>query len=186
MYMNNQLKLLIYIFFVALIFLFVQDRFEIFDISLINEKKQEENIDESNDFEEEEEKVEDNNSYVEIFKKEGVVTKVDIEVADTQEERVLGLSNRRYLGDYEGMLFIFDQKVNTPFWMKDMYFPLDIIFIDESNFIIDKQENREPCTQTYCPMISSSSMYKYVLEVNAGFCESNGIVVGSSVVLHLE
>ncbi len=183
--MNNQLKLLIYIFFVALIFLFVQDRFEIFDISLVNEKKQDEVIYDSNNIDEEKE-IKDSKSYVEIFKNDGVVTKVNVEVADTQDERILGLSNRRYLGDYEGMLFVFDQKVNTSFWMKDMYFPLDIIFIDESNFIIDIQENREPCTETYCPMISSSSMYKYVLEVNAGFCESNGIVVGSSIVLHLE
>jgi uncharacterized protein len=82
-------------------------------------------------------------------------------------------------------LFIYDEKINNPFWMKDTYINLDIIFIDEKGFIVDIKEDNEPCTEVHCPQILSSQQYKYVLEVNGGFSQINGVQVGQSITIHL-
>ena len=183
--MNNQLKLLLYIVFLAGAFIYIQDSFNIFDISFTDSNKEkEETLVEDGETEEGETVVGEEN-YVEISVSDGETIRVDVEVADTEIKRSRGLSNRRYLGDYEGMLFLFDQKVNNPFWMKDMLIEIDIIFIDESGFIVDIAENNEPCTEYYCPQITSSEMYKYVLEVNSGFCRINGVKVGQNITIHL-
>ena len=182
--MNNQLKLLFYIAFIVAVFLYIQDSFNLFDISLIdnNGKKEEVAV-----VPEEENIVEkDTRNYVEIFTEDGESIKVDVEIADTDALRVLGLSNRKYLGDYNGMLFIFDEMVNNPFWMKDTYISLDILFLDQTGFIVDIKKDNDPCTETYCPKIFSTTMYKYVLEVNGGFSDINGVEIGQSIVIHLE
>ena len=183
--MNNQLKLLLYIAFIAIAIFYLQDSFGFLDISLVDNKepvqeekepKQEENVVVKEVKEDE---------YVEISIGQGEVIKVNIEVADTEALRTLGLSNRRYLGDYDGMLFVFDENVNIPFWMKDTFINLDIIFIDEKGFIVDIKENNEPCSDSYCPQILSDQEYRYVLEVNGGFAQTNGVKEGQSITMHL-
>jgi hypothetical protein len=180
--MNNQLKLLLYIAFIVAVFFYIQDSYDLFDISFIDNSKKEQK-EESGDAGNIIEK--DTRNYVEIYLKGGESIKVDVEVANTDALRALGLSNRKYLGDYNGMLFLFDEKVFHPFWMKDMYINLDIMFIDEQGFIVDISKNNEPCTDTYCPQIVSTAMYKYVLEVNGGFSDTNGVEVGNSLSIHL-
>ena len=125
-------------------------------------------------------------NYVEIITGAAKSVKVNVELADTEYKRRLGLSFRKYLGDYDGMLFAFDTEVNTPFWMKDVQIPLDMIFFDSLGFIVDMKEAVAPCTDTYCPSIYSTKSYKYVLEVNSGFIQKNSIPEGGSLVLHLE
>ena len=71
------------------------------------------------------------------------------------------------------------------FWMKDMLIPLDIIFVDSSGFIVDIKDNNAPCTDSYCPSIPPSTSYRYVLEVNANFCEENRVKVGHSITAHI-
>ena len=186
--MNNQLKLLLYIVFLAAVFIYVQDTFNIFNISFSDTAQRNgevQDIEEREVVELEEVNVVEEENYVEIFISGGESIRVDVDIADTDLKRARGLSNRRYLGDYDGMLFIFDEMLNRPFWMKDMLIGLDILFIDDSGFIVDIVEDNEPCTEYYCPQIVSSRMYKYVLEVNAGFCELNGVEVGQSIVMHL-
>jgi len=178
--MNSHLKLIIYLLMIVAIFLFVQDRFNLFDVTWKDEKivlfENSENLDQ--------ESVEGN--YVEIQIPNGLAVRVDIEIADSDVERSVGLSNRRYLGDYEGMLFIFDNEVQTPFWMKDMLIPLDILFIDSQGYIVDMAVAQQPCVSTSCPAISSSKLFQCVLEVNSGFCEENDIEEGYLVVQYLE
>src|SRR3989338_5042145 len=58
--------------------------------------------------------------------------KIKAELADTPEKRALGLSGRETLGNDEGMLFVFDEPNTRQFWMKNMNFALDIIWIDEN------------------------------------------------------
>ena len=53
-----------------------------------------------------------------------------VEIADNDEERVRGLSLREPIEANRGMLFIFDVSGNYSFWMKDMLFALDIIWIN--------------------------------------------------------
>src|SRR5664279_2881599 len=62
---------------------------------------------------------------------------INIEIADTEAERTLGLGNRSTLPENNGMLFVFDKPGNYGFWMKDTNFPLDFIWIDENKNIID-------------------------------------------------
>lgn len=179
--MNNQLKLLVYIVLLAGAFIYVQDRFKLFDISLSDSRKKEV----KEEIEEESSNTAEEVNYVEIFISEGDPIKVNVEVADNDIKRASGLSNRKYLGDYDGMLFVFEEKTNRPFWMKDMLINLDILFLDESGFIVEIASDNEICTEYHCPAISSVHMYKYVLEVNAGFCKNNAIQVGQNVVFHL-
>lgn len=172
--MNNQLKLLLYIVFVAAIFFFVQDRFSLFDVEFLSGEESKEQVQG------------EESEYVDIYNIDGNVIRVNIEVADDEFERESGLSNRRYLGDYDGMLFVFESSGGYPFWMKDMLIPLDVIFIDADGFIVDVRENLKPCNADFCPNVVSNIPFKYALEVNGGFVESNGVVVGNSVILNLE
>lgn len=180
--MSNQLKLFLYIVFVVGIFLLIQNKFQIFDVELINgdqKTDEEQSSNETHDTEVSED------NYVEIVVDATKSVKVNVELADTEEERRLGLSFRQYLGDYDGMLFVFGSDVSSPFWMKDMKIPLDIIFVDSNYFIVDIKEAQAPCTSTYCPNIYSSAPFRYVLEVNSGFVEKNGITQDGSLVLHI-
>jgi uncharacterized membrane protein (UPF0127 family) len=169
--------------------MFVQDRFDIFDVSfkdeVVQEVKEIVNI-ESDENEESAEVSNSDENYVEINIPNGLSVRVDVDIADTDVERSRGLSGRKLLGDYEGMLFVYEGEVDNPFWMKDMLIPLDIIFIDNGNIIVDIKEKQQPCSNSYCPSLYPNESYQYVLEVNSGFCEENGIEKGYSMVQYLQ
>lgn len=179
--MSNQLKLLLYIIFIAGIFYFIQNKFNLFDISFVDDIKVAQIFKQSD----EPEDVQDGLKDLEISIGDGKVVNLKVEIADTAEERVLGLSFRKYLGDYEGMYFVFEQNTNTSFWMKDMLIPLDILFIDETGFVVDIKEGQQPCVSS-CPSILSNTTYRYVLEVNSGFCSTNGVKIGNGVLVNLK
>ena len=179
--MSGQLKFLVTLVVLVGLFAFLQEKFSFLDISITeNSPKVEEQEENNSDNKEEGEK-----DYVEIYMEEGKSIKVNVEIAKTDIERKNGLSNRQYLGDYDGMWFIFDEDVKNSFWMKDMLIPLDIIFVDSSGFIVDIKDNNASCTDSYCPNITSSTSYRYVLEVNGNFCEENGVEVGHSITAHI-
>ena len=180
--MSGQLKFLLTLVVLVGLFLFLQEKFSFLDISITENSSKVEEQKENNSKKESSEEKKD---YVDIYMEEGKSVKVNVEVANTEIERRNGLSNRQYLGDHDGMWFIFDEDVKNSFWMKDMLIPLDIIFVDSSGFIVDIKENNTPCTDSYCPSILSSSTYRYVLEVNANFCEENGVEVGHSITVHI-
>ena len=179
--MSNQLKLLLYIIFIAGIFYFLQNKFDLFDISFVDETK-------ISDIFKGNEKAEDTGSVLkdmEISIGDGKIVNLRVEIADTQAERELGLSHRTFLGDYEGMYFVFEQNTNSSFWMKDMLIPLDIIFVDEGGFVVDIKEELQPCASS-CPSVFSGTTYRYVLEVNSGFCSTNDVKIGNSVLVNLK
>jgi uncharacterized membrane protein (UPF0127 family) len=182
--MNNQFKL--FLFIIALVggFAYIQSKYHIFDVKLQNNQQTNQSTEDSSD-----ESVKSSEStedkYVDIVTGANKYVTVNVEVADTDVTRRAGLSYRKYLGDYNGMLFVYDASVNNPYSMQNMLMSLDIIFVDSQYFIVDIKTNQMPCTPLYCPNISSVSSYQYVLEVNAGFCEKNNIAKGGSLVLHL-
>jgi len=94
-----------------------------------------------------------------------------VEVAKSESEHVKGLSGRSQLKDDAGMLFIFPDEQVRYFWMKDMLFPLDIVFIDKEGKIVDIKRDFQPCAPDACPSYSSAAPAKYVLEVDAGSME---------------
>lgn len=122
------------------------------------------------------------------FKKEGLLTivdslgveiaKVDIEIADTDYERTLGLMYRQTMAENEGMLFIFPDEEIRSFWMKNTILPLDMLFINSERRIVTIHKNTTPYSeQSY----RSTQPAKYVLELNAGYCDLKGIKTGDMI-----
>ena len=106
---------------------------------------------------------------------------VEVELADTLEKRVRGLSGRADLSENRGMLFIYDTPGFYEIWMKDMEFPVDIIWIDKNGKIIDITKNVKP--ESFPKTFTSSGPAKYILEVNAGFSDKNNLKVGDLVIV---
>ena len=118
-------------------------------------------------------------SYVKI---KGLIIHVDLAITPDQQEK--GLSIKNNLSNNQGMLFPFNTPGDYSFWMKDMKFPLDIIWINSDNKIVHIEKNLQPCVfillcPTYSPPANSNT--KYVLEVNADYTTKNNINVGDKV-----
>ena len=105
---------------------------------------------------------------------------LEAEVADSPQAREIGLMFRQRLAERQGMLFIFGSEDRHIFWMKNMHFPLDMIWINAAKEIVEIKENLPPCEKT-CDNIIPIKKSKYVLEVNAGFVKKSGIKLGDKV-----
>jgi len=105
--------------------------------------------------------------------------KIKVEIAFTPENQEKGLSGREKIGENEGMLFVFENSSKHFFWMKDMNFPIDIIWINEEKKIVFLKENVSP--DTFPETFSSEKDSKYVLEVMAGFSQKNNLEEGETV-----
>jgi uncharacterized protein len=108
-----------------------------------------------------------------------------VELAATLEERTRGLSNRVSLPNHWGMVFLFNKPDRYGFWMKEMRFPLDIIWI-ENNRVVGISENLLPegvqPKNIYYPPATADT----ILEVNAGQARALGITTGDVVKLGYE
>jgi YVTN family beta-propeller protein len=107
-----------------------------------------------------------------------IIARVFVEVPDEEEEHMRGLMFRQHLPWNAGMLFAFDSEEPRAFWMKNTLIPLDMIFIDDNSEVVYIIENVPPCEQDPCPSYPSEEPAQYVLEVNAGFVQQNGVQVG--------
>lgn len=116
----------------------------------------------------------DNIKYVKIA---GQNIKVDL--ALTQEAQTQGLSGRTGLKEDEGMLFVFDKPGQYAFWMKDMNFSLDIIWISEDMKVVYIQKNALP--ESYPESFLPEKNAKYVLEVSESFADKNNLKEGDKV-----
>jgi uncharacterized membrane protein (UPF0127 family) len=104
-----------------------------------------------------------------------------IEGAKTPEEREKGLSDREELAQNKGMFFIFEKEGIYPFWMKNMNFPLDIVWLDKDNKVVYLVENVKPCDAGACQIIYPDQKAQYILEINAGEAGKIGLKEGSIV-----
>jgi len=107
---------------------------------------------------------------------------VNVELADTNQERTNGLMFREELCEDCGMLFVFEDSDFRSFWMKDTLIPLDMVFIDE-NLEIVNIEHAAPCLEEVCDIYASTEKVKYVLEVNGNFTIENSINTGDKVAI---
>lgn len=122
------------------------------------------------------------------FKKEGEltftdstgkeITKIDIEIADTDYDRQLGLMNRKSMEENQGMLFIFPAERYQSFWMLNTLFSLDMLFINSNKEIVTIHKNTTPLSQQSYP---SSKPAIYVLEVVAGYTDKFNIKEGDII-----
>ena len=113
---------------------------------------------------------------IELRTQEGkFIVNLNVEIADTQEKREMGLKFRNSLGEMDGMLFVFPTEDNHGFWMKDTSISLDLIFFNSDKKVVDIFKNM--------PVFFEETRYPklpclFVLEVQAGFCEKHEIVEG--------
>ena len=101
-----------------------------------------------------------------------------VEIADDSEKTARGLMFRDRLADDRGMLFIFEKEHKHQFWMMNMKFNLDIIWLDANGKVVYVVEDAEPCideAHTSLCTYSPDEPAKYVLEVNSGFVKEHGI-----------
>ncbi|HQC50699.1 MAG: hypothetical protein BWY40_00970 [bacterium ADurb.Bin270] len=101
-----------------------------------------------------------------------------VEIAESDEERRLGLMNRESIPPNYGMWFVFPELVREPFWMKDTQIPLDIIFVGDDMRVVDIIKNATPGSED---LLKSKDPYRYVLEVNSGSADRYDIEVGDAV-----
>ncbi|MBI5817298.1 MAG: DUF192 domain-containing protein [Candidatus Yonathbacteria bacterium] len=106
---------------------------------------------------------------------------INVDIVDTPALQERGLSGKNALLDNQGMFFIFDHSGIYPFWMKEMNFPIDIIWIDEHMSVADITKNVLP--SSFPQTFASRVPIRYVLEVQAGFAERHGVNIGDQVVL---
>src|SRR3989344_2633626 len=104
--------------------------------------------------------------------------KINVEIADSDEERANGLMFRDKLDS--GMLFVFEKPGIYPFWMKDTLIPLDIIWIRD-NKVVFIQENAQPCNGS-CTSYNIGVESSHVLELNAGEVKRLEIEIGGGII----
>lgn len=112
---------------------------------------------------------------------------IEVEIVKTMEERKTGLTKYETLSENQGMLFTFEEKdVKPVFWMKDMKFPIDIIWLDDGK-IIEITGNvpvaRAGLADNKIPRYQPAQTIDYVLEIAAGEAAKKGIKVQDMVEL---
>jgi hypothetical protein len=109
-------------------------------------------------------------------------TVITYELADTPAKRSQGLSGRSQLSPDHGMLFIFSTPSEHAFWMKDMNFPLDIIWLKD-NQVVDISQNVLPPENPSIPpvVIRPKTEINQVLEVVSGFTSTHHIQIGDNL-----
>ena len=113
-------------------------------------------------------------------------TEIPVEVASTDEAIKKGLSGRAELAEDSGMLFVFSTPYKYRFWMPDMHFPIDIIWIGENYEVVGVSQNISNDFDPENPVFYSPPQpTKYVLEVNAGFAAVHGVEVGDIALFRL-
>lgn len=111
-------------------------------------------------------------------------TVFEAEVARTTQERSQGLANRQNLATSSAMLFVFDKDERFSFWMKNVIFPLDMIWIDKDKKIADITHNAQPESgkaDSQLRIYKSAVPVRYVLEVNAGTARDRNFRIGQDV-----
>ena len=120
----------------------------------------------------------------------GPVVRVDetefpVELSVTPDERIRGLSGRASLGTGTGMLFIFEVESRLRFWMREMEFPLDMVWIGAECQVVDISVNVPPpdpgTSLDDLPRYSPRTPARYVLEINGGEAEALGLGAGDPV-----
>jgi uncharacterized protein len=99
---------------------------------------------------------------------------IDAQVAQTPEQREIGLMFRPVMPVSEGMLFTFERPAQQCFWMKNTLIPLDAAFIDDAGAIVNIEHMKPQTLDGHC----SEKPVRYVLEMNDGWFAKRGIKPG--------
>ena len=105
-----------------------------------------------------------------------------VTLSTTPESQSKGLAIKNSIAQNEGMLFIFKSPQKYSFWMKDMKFPIDILWADSSGKIVHIEKNLQPCVFFLpCPSYSPNDNSLYVLEVISNFTNKFDINIGDQI-----
>ena len=107
--------------------------------------------------------------YIQVFFPDG--DQVTAQLAQTDEDRQRGLMFRDKINRDQGMLFVFAREGTYGFWMKNVNFSLDILWLNADRRIVHIQAHVPPCDQPDCPTYTPDRQALYVLEIKAGEAE---------------
>jgi len=99
--------------------------------------------------------------------------------AETEKERITGLSGQDRLEENQGLLFIFESPGQHSIWMKDMKFSIDVFWLDEEMRVVFIEKNFSP--DSFPRAVSPSIPAKFILETNSGFADLNQIEIGDTL-----
>jgi uncharacterized membrane protein (UPF0127 family) len=109
---------------------------------------------------------------------------LEVETARSDYEQQTGLMYRKQMQENRGMLFIYREERPRPnFYMKNTYIPLDLIYINSNNIVVDINQDTKPLDESPIP---SQAPAQYVLEINGSKAQKWNIRKGDSIILHLE
>jgi uncharacterized membrane protein (UPF0127 family) len=111
--------------------------------------------------------------------------RIELEVAKTQQEQARGLQFRENLPSDRGMLFPVEPAAAVQLWMKDVNFPLDMIFLHDG-LVIEIAEQVPPCESDLCPLYGPDQTVDAVVEVAGGLTERLGIEKGDRVEIQFQ
>ena len=103
------------------------------------------------------------------------IYQIDTQVAQTPEQRSMGLMFRQEMPQHEGMLFVFEQPAKQCFWMKNTFLPLTAAFVADDGTIVNLVDMKPQTTDSHC----SEKPVRFVLEMNQGWFAKKGIKAGS-------
>lgn len=105
------------------------------------------------------------------------IHKIDAEVARTPGQHQIGLMHRPSMPPNAGMLFVFDEKAQRCFWMRNTLIPLQIAFLDDDGTVVNVESMKALDESNHC----ATKPVRYALEMNAGWFDRRGIKAGAHV-----
>jgi len=105
--------------------------------------------------------------------------KIYIETLTTEKQKEKGLSGRKFLASNNGLLFVYENMGNWKIWMKNMFFPIDVIWIDNEGIVVGVKTNISP--ESYPEIHQIDRQSRYIIELNAGAAERYNIKPGDKI-----
>lgn len=102
---------------------------------------------------------------------------IQAQLAQTPDQRAIGLMFRATMPANEGMLFAFDAPAKQCFWMKNTLLPLSAAFIADNGTVVNIEDMKPQTLDSHC----SQQPVRYVLEMNVGWFTKRGIKAGSKL-----
>ena len=102
---------------------------------------------------------------------------IDVQIAQTPEQRQIGLMFRKEMPQSEGMIFVFEQPATQCFWMKNTLLPLTAAFVADDGRIVNLVDMKPMSEDSHC----SKEPVRFVLEMNQGWFARKNIKAGSKL-----
>ncbi|WP_250137761.1 DUF192 domain-containing protein [Halorientalis salina] len=126
----------------------------------------------------------DDNATVQLCDRNGTALgSVEVDIAATNQERYTGLSETESLAADEGMLFVYEREGTHDYVMRNMSFPLDIVFVAANGTITRIHHAETEPNVSGADLTRYRGTGQYVLEVNRGYTNETGVEVGDTVAL---